>query len=175
MNWYSLRVISGKEKKIREALILEAERNELDDQIVDVLVPSENVVEMRDGKKKVRNKVFFPGYLFVKMDLTNETRYLVENLNGIISFVGPHGEPQTLKAEEINRILGEVEGMDGREVLAQPYKVGDAVKVVDGPFMDFSGYVQEVNDEKHKVKVTVSIFGRPTPVELDFLQIELEK
>ncbi len=175
MNWYSLRVISGKEKKIREALILEAERNELSDIIIDVLVPSENVVEMRDGKKKVRNKVFFPGYLFVKMELTKETRYLVENLNGIISFVGPHGEPQTLKAEEINRILGEVEGMDGREVMAQPFKVGDAVKVVDGPFMDFSGYVQEVNDEKHKVKVTVSIFGRPTPVELDFLQIELEK
>ena len=175
MDWYTLRAISGKEKKIREVLVLEAERNELSDEIVDVLVPSENVIEMREGKKKVRNKVFFPGYLFIKMELTNESRYLVENLNGIISFVGPHGEPQTLKPEEINRILGEVEGMDGREVMAHPFKVGDAVKVVDGPFMDFSGFVQEVNVEKHKVKVTVSIFGRPTPIELDFLQVELEK
>ncbi|MFH1853231.1 MAG: transcription termination/antitermination protein NusG [Candidatus Neomarinimicrobiota bacterium] len=175
MDWFSLRVISGKEKKIRESLIIEAERAGLGDSIIDVLVPSENVVEMRDGKKKVRNKVFFTGYLFVKMELTSESRYLVENLNGVISFVGPNAEPQPLKAEEINRILGEVEEMDGREVMAQPFKVGDAVKVVDGPFKDFSGYVQEVNDEKHKVKVTVSIFGRPTPVELEFLQVELEK
>lgn len=175
MDWYSLRVISGKEKKIREALLLEAEREELNDQIVEALVPSENVVEMRDGKKRVRNKVFFPGYMFVNMELTRETRYLVENMNGVISFVGPHGEPQSLKTEEINRIRGEVEGMDGREVVAHPYKVGDAVKVVDGPFMDFNGYVQEVNIEKQKVKVTVSIFGRPTPIELDFLQVELEK
>ena len=175
MDWYTLRAISGKEKKIRDALIVEAEREGLALDISEVLVPSENVVEMRDGKKKIRNKVFFPGYLFIKMELTSATRYLVENLNGVISFVGPQGEPQTLKPEEINRILGEVEGMDGREVMAHPFKVGDAVKVVDGPFNDFKGYVQEINVEKQKVKVTVSIFGRPTPIELDFLQVEIEK
>ena len=172
MDWYTLRAISGKEKKIRDALIIEAEREGLALDISEVLVPSENVVEMRDGKKKIRNKVFFPGYLFIKMELTSATRYLVENLNGVISFVGPQGEPQTFKPEEINRILGEVEGMDGREVMAHPFKVGDAVKVVDGPFNDFNGVVEKVNYEKSKLFVAVQILGRATPVELNFNQVE---
>ncbi|MFQ6614216.1 MAG: transcription termination/antitermination protein NusG [Fidelibacterota bacterium] len=175
MEWYSLRVISGKEQKIREAILSEVNQQNLQEVIQDVLVPTESIVEMREGKKKVRNRVFFPGYILIKMDLNKETRYLVEELNGVMSFVGPKGEPQPLKPEEINRIIGVVEGADGREVMANPFKVGDAVKVVDGPFTDFSGFVQEVNAEKQKLKVSVSIFGRPTPIELDFLQVELEK
>lgn len=175
MEWYTLRVISGKEKKIREAMLLEIERAGLLEDIPEILVPTENIVEMRDGKKKVKNKVFFPGYVLVKMELTKENRHLVENINGVMSFVGPHNEPQPLKPEEVNRILGVVEGAEGREVMAHPFKVGDAVKVVDGPFSEFSGFVQEVNLEKQKLKVSVSIFGRPTPIELDFLQVELEK
>ncbi|NOZ74152.1 MAG: transcription termination/antitermination factor NusG [FCB group bacterium] len=175
MEWYSLRVISGKEQKIREAILSEVDQQNLQEVIQDVLVPTESIVEMREGKKKVRNRVFFPGYILIKMDLNKETRYLVEELNGVMSFVGPKGEPQPLKPEEINRIIGVVEGADGREVMANPFKVGDAVKVVDGPFTDFSGFVQEVNAEKQKLKVSVSIFGRPTPIELDFLQVELEK
>ncbi len=175
MEWYSLRVISGKEQKIRDAIMAEVDQQHLEDVIQDVLVPTESIVEMRDGKKKVRNRVFFPGYVLIKMELNKETRYLIEELNGVMSFVGPKGEPQPLKPEEINRIIGVVEGADGREVLANPFKVGDAVKVVDGPFTDFSGFVQEVNSEKQKLKVSVSIFGRPTPIELDFLQVELEK
>ncbi|RMF08515.1 MAG: transcription termination/antitermination factor NusG [Candidatus Neomarinimicrobiota bacterium] len=175
MEWYSLRVISGKEQKIRDAILAEVKQQHLDDVIQDVLVPTESIVEMRDGKKKVRNRVFFPGYVLIKMELTKESRYLVEELNGVMSFVGPKGEPQALKPEEINRILGVVEGAEGKQVLANPFKVGDAVKVVDGPFTDFSGFVQEVNAEKQKLKVSVSIFGRPTPIELDFLQVELEK
>lgn len=175
MEWYTLRVISGKEKKIRDAFMLEIEHENMQDLIPEVLVPTENIVEMRDGKKKVKNKVFFPGYILVKMELNNETRYLVESITGILNFVGPKGKPQALKPEEINRILGVVEAGEGREVIAHPFKVGDAVKVIDGPFMDFPGYVQEVNAEKQKLKVSVSIFGRPTPIELDFLQVELEK
>lgn len=175
MEWYALRVISGKEKKIRETLLLEVERSGYQDEILEVLVPSENIIEMRDGKKKVRNRVFFPGYLLIKMNMSKEARFLVENINGVMSFVGPKGDPQPLKPDEINRILGVVEGREGQEVLAYPFKVGDAVKVTDGPFMDFTGFVQEVNDEKQKLKVSVSIFGRPTPIELDFLQVELEK
>lgn len=175
MEWYSVRVISGKEKKIRETLMLEVEHSQMEEIITDVLVPTENIVEMRDGKKKVKNRVFFPGYILIKMELNKETRYLIENMNGVLSFVGPKGEPQALKADEVNRILGVVEGSEGREVMAHPFKVGDAVKVVDGPFTDFSGFVQEVNAEKQKVKVSVSIFGRPTPIELDFLQVEVEK
>ena len=173
--WYSLRTFSGKEKRVRDAILLEAELAKLSELIPDVLVPSENVVEMRAGKKYVRNKVFFPGYIMIQMELTKETRYLVENVPGVMSFVGPRGEPVPLKDEEIRRILGEVEERDGREVMGTAFKPGDPIKVIDGPFVDFTGFVKEVDEPKQKVKVEVSIFGRPTPVELDFLQVELEK
>jgi len=175
MEWYAIRGYSGKEKKIRDALWKEAERSEIDDLIEEIMVPSENVVEMREGKKRVRDKVFFPGYILVKMELTKETQYLIENTPGVLSFVGPKGEPQPLRDEEIKRILGEVEEKEGQEVVETPFKVGDPIKVIDGPFVDFSGFVEEINEEKQKVKVRVSIFGRPTPVELDYLQVELEK
>lgn len=175
MDWYSIRVLSGKEKKIRDALLHDTAQDDLRDYIEEVLVPSENVVEMRSGKKVIKNKVFYPGYVLIKMNMNQKTRHFVENLPGIISFVGPKGEPESLKSEEVKRILGEVETKNGREILAARFKVGDAVKIIDGPFIDFSGFVQEVSDEKQKVKVTVSIFGRSTPVELDFLQVEHEK
>ena len=175
MEWYAIRSYSGKEKKIRDMILTEAEREGLDDMVEEVMVPSENVVEMRDGKKRVRDKVFFPGYVLVKMELTKETQYLVENTPGVLNFVGPKGEPQALRDEEVKRILGEVEEKEGKEVVETPFKVGDAIKVIDGPFVDFNGFVEEVNEEKQKVKVRVSIFGRPTPVELDYLQVELEK
>ena len=175
MEWYSLRVISGKEKKVRESILYEMEAAGLQASVADILVPSQNVVEMRDGKKQVRRKVFFPGYVLIKLQLTNENRYVIENIPGLLSFVGPRGEPVPLREAEISRILGEVQGKEGREVMAQKFRVGDPVKVVDGPFLDFTGFVEEVNDDKQKVKVTVSIFGRPTPVELDFLQVDLEK
>ncbi|MFL2983470.1 MAG: transcription termination/antitermination protein NusG [Candidatus Neomarinimicrobiota bacterium] len=176
MNWYTLRVISGKEKKIKDAILYDVSISNLDDRISDVLVPSENIVEMRDGKKKIKEKVFFPGYLLIRLDMDKETKYLLENVNGVISFVGPRGEPQALRPEEAQRFLGDFEGGDGplRVIESAPYKVGDSVKVVDGPFMDFSGFVQEVNHDKQKLKVLVSIFGRQTPVELDYLQVEME-
>jgi len=176
MNWYTLRVISGKEKKIKETILYDVSLTDLGDQVGDVLVPSENIVEMRDGKKKVRERVFFPGYLLVRLDMNKETKYLLENVNGVIAFVGPRGEPQALKPEEAQRFLGDFDGGNGplRLTEAAPYKVGDPVKVTDGPFMDFSGLVQEVNHDKQKLKVLVSIFGRQTPVELDYLQVKIE-
>jgi len=175
MKWYVLKAYSGKEKKIQEAILLEAEHAGMEDIISEVLVPSENIMEMREGKKLVRNKVFFPGYILIKMEMTKESQYLVENIPGIMSFVGAKGKPLPLKPEEVKRIMGEVERKDGREVMAVPFRIGDPIKVIDGPFIDFKGVVQEVNEDKHKIKVMVSIFGRPTPVELDFLQLELEK
>ena len=175
MHWYTLRVISGKERKIRESILYEVSTNNMEDSVTDILVPSENIVEMKNGKKKVRNRVFFPGYLLVNMDMNKEARYLVENVNGVMSFVGPQGQPQPVKSDEINRIIGVVESGESREVVKTLYRVGDHVKVTDGPFVEFSGYVQEVNEEKQKLKVSVSIFGRPTPVELNYLQVELEK
>ena len=175
MNWYTIRVISGKEKKIKETLLFELDYQDLSIEVGDILVPSENIVEMKEGKKKIKNKVFFPGYILIQMSDSKEARFLVENTNGVISFVGPNNEPQALKESEITRILGEVEGREGREIVIAPYKIEDSVKVTDGPFADFTGFVTEVNDEKQKVKVLVSIFGRSTPIELDFLQVELEK
>jgi|TARA_B110000116_G_scaffold207954_1_gene183374 transcriptional antiterminator NusG len=175
MNWYTLRVISGKEKKIKENLLFELDYQDLTNEVGDILVPSENIVEMKDGKKKIKNKVFFPGYILIQMSESREARFLVENASGVISFVGPNNEPQALKESEVTRILGDVEGREGREIVMAPYKIEDSVKVTDGPFADFTGFVTEVNDEKQKVKVSVSIFGRSTPIELDFLQVELEK
>ena len=175
MNWYTLRVISGKEKKIKENLLFELDYQDLTNEVGDILVPSENIVEMKDGKKKIKNKVFFPGYILIQMSESREARFLVENASGVISFVGPNNEPQALKESEVKRILGDVEGREGREIVMAPYKIEDSVKVTDGPFADFTGFVTEVNDEKQKVKVSVSIFGRSTPIELDFLQVELEK
>ncbi|MBD02223.1 MAG: transcription termination/antitermination factor NusG [Candidatus Marinimicrobia bacterium] len=175
MNWYTLRVISGKESKIKDNILFELDYKELSTEVNNILIPSENIVEMREGKKKVKNKVFFPGYILIEMSDSKEAKYLIENTDGVMNFVGSNGEPQTLKEDEITRILGEVEGREGREVVIAPYKVGDSVKVTDGPFADFTGFVNEVNNEKQKVKVSVSIFGRPTPIELNFLQVELEK
>ena len=175
MNWYTLRVISGKESKIKDNILFELDYKELSTEVNNILIPSENIVEMREGKKKVKNKVFFPGYILIEMSDSKEAKYLIENTDGVMNFVGSNGDPQTLKEEEITRILGEVEGREGREVMIAPYKVGDSVKVTDGPFADFTGFVNEVNNEKQKVKVSVSIFGRPTPIELNFLQVELEK
>ena len=175
MNWYTLRVISGKESKIKENLLFELEFQNLSSEVKDIMVPSENIVEMKEGKKRVKRKVFFPGYILINMSESKEAKYLIENTDGVINFVGPNGEPQALKEHEISRIIGEVEGRDGREVVIAPYKVGDSVKVTDGPFADFTGFVNEVNNEKQKVKVSVSIFGRPTPIELNFLQVEKEK
>ena len=176
MNWYTLRVISGKEKKIKDAILSEVANASVQDRIQDVLVPTENIVEMRDGKKKVKERVFFPGYILVQLDMDKDTRYLLENVNGVIAFVGPKGNPQSLKPDEAKRFLADYDGGDGplKTTEVAPYKVGDSVKVMDGPFMDFSGFVQEVNNDKQKLKVLVSIFGRQTPVELDYLQVKLE-
>ena len=175
MNWYTLRVISGKEEKIKENILFELDFQKLSSEVKDIMVPSENIVEMKEGKKRVKRKVFFPGYLLINMGESKEAKYLIENIDGVINFVGANGEPQMLKEDEITRIIGEVEGREGREVVIAPYIVGDSVKVIDGPFADFSGFVNEVNNEKQKVKVSVSIFGRPTPIELNFLQVEIEK
>jgi transcriptional antiterminator NusG len=175
MDWYSIRVISGKEKKIQEEVNWKIEENNLQDDIQELFVPTEKIVEMKDGKKKVKTRVFFPGYILIKMNLNNQTRYLIENVNNVLSFVGPKGRPQAVRPEEIDRIVGVVKKGEVHENLKHPFKVGDTIRVIDGPFMDFSGFINEINDEKQKLKVSVSIFGRPTPVELDYLQVELEK
>ena len=176
MDWYSLRVISGKEKNTEENILREAGDNDITNDIEEVFVPFEKVVEMRNNKKRIREKMFFPGYILIKMNLTANAKFVVENAPGVLSFVGPKGnKPVPLREDEIKRIFGEVERKEGMEVVDIPFKKGDAIKVIAGPFIDFTGFVEIVNEDKQKVKVKVSIFGRPTPIELDFFQIELEK
>jgi len=176
MDWYSLRVISGKEKSVEEHILREAGDNKITNEIEEVFVPYEKVIEMRNNKKKIKEKMFFPGYVLIKMNLNANTKYIVENSPGVLSFVGPKGKkPIPLRDDEIKRIFGEVERKEGLEVVEAPFKIGDAIKVVAGPFIDFTGFVESMNDDKQKVKVTVSIFGRPTPIELDFFQVQIEK
>lgn len=176
LKWYAIHVFSGHEKKIQRYLESEIERAGLTESIPRILIPSEDVIEMRDGKKRVKNRIFFPGYMLVEMVLDKKTQHVILNAPGVTNFVGPKNQPVPLKEEEVNRILGRVEEREeGGAVIDIPYREGDAVKVVDGPFTDFAGVVEEVNREKKKIKVMVSIFGRSTPVELDFLQVELEK
>jgi transcriptional antiterminator NusG len=175
LRWYAIHVFSGHEKKIKKVLESEVERNHMEEQIPRVLIPAEDVVEMRDGKKRVKNRIFFPGYMLVQMELNKKTQHLVLDTNGVTNFVGPKNQPVPLQEDEVRRILGRIEDRRDEEIIDIPFREGDPVKVIDGPFTDFSGIVEEVSREKKKLKVMVSIFGRSTPVELDFLQVELEK
>lgn len=175
LQWYAIHVFSGHEKKIQKYLENEVERTQLKDKISRILIPSENVIEMRNGKKRVKNRIFFPGYMLVEMELDRISQHLILNTPGVTNFVGPKNKPVPLQEDEVGRILGRVEERQDEEIIDIPYREGDVVKVIDGPFTEFSGVVEEINREKKKLKVMVSIFGRSTPVELDFLQVELEK
>jgi len=175
LKWYALHVYSGHETKVLSYVENEVKQQQLELRIKQILVPQENVVEMKDGHKVVKTKNFFPGYVLAEMVLDKETRHLVLNTPGVINFLGTHNSPQVIHPSEIERILGRTREKEEVETVDMPFKIGDSVKVIDGPFNDFSGFIEEINPEKNKVKVMVSIFGRPTPVELDYLQVEQEK
>ena len=173
--WYVVRTYSGHENKVKAYLENEVAQAGLTDRITSVIVPSEKVFEVEDGKKKSKTRTFFPGYILVEAVLDKATQHLILNTPSVISFVGPKNAPAPLQPTEVRRLIGKIEERKDVEVIEVPFRMGDAVKVVDGPFNNFSGFVQEVNEEKMKLKVMVSIFGRKTPVELDFSQVELEK
>ena len=179
LKWYVVRVVSGQEKKIKSYLETEIERENLQDYIPQVLIPTEKVYEMRNGKKKMRERNFFPGYVLVSADLTyGEANHVVTSIPGVIGFLGNNiagasKEPVPLRQSEINRILGKVDEVDEFEdKLDTPFTVGESVKVMDGPFSGFTGNVEEVFEERKKLNVMVKIFGRNTPVELNYIQVE---
>ena len=172
--WYAVRTYSGHENRVKAHLENEVKLAHLEDRISAVLVPADKIFEVKDGKKKSKTKTFFPGYILIEALLDKESKYLILNTPSVISFVGPRNEPTPLQADEVRRLLGRMEARKDVEVVEVPFRVGEAVKVVDGPFNNFTGYVQDVNEEKMKLKVMVSIFGRKTPVELDFNQVEVE-
>jgi transcriptional antiterminator NusG len=173
--WYVVRTYSGHENKVKTYLENEVNQAGLGERISSVIVPSEKVFEVKDGKKKSKTRTFFPGYILVEAVLDKATQHLILNTPSVISFVGPKNAPAPLQPTEVRRLIGKMEERKDVEVIEVPFRPGEAVKVIDGPFNNFSGFVQEVNEEKMKVKVMVSIFGRKTPVELDFSQVELEK
>lgn len=174
--WYVLRTFSGHEKKVKQYLEKEVERLGLEDKIDEIMIPTETVFEMRRGKKRTREKTFFPGYIMLHAVLDNELQHVISNLPSVIGFLTTGDEPTPLRPDEINRIMGKMdEAREAGEQPEIPFKTGDPVKVVDGPFNNFSGFVEEVFPDKMKVKVMVSIFGRKTPLELDYLQVEHEE
>jgi transcriptional antiterminator NusG len=163
---------SGQEQKAKRYLESAIVTSGLGDQFGKVLLPTEEVAEMRSGKRATTTKKFLPSYLLVEMEVSKESEALVRNTPGITNFVGPSGKPAPIAVEEVERIMGQMEGVRVAEPEEIGYRTGDPVKVVDGPFTDFTGTISEVNLERKKLKVMVSIFGRPTPVELDFLQVQ---
>jgi len=175
IKWLTLHVYSGQEHKIKESLEVEIKMAGLEDKILEILVPDEDVVEMKEGKKKVKKKPFYPGYMLVKMVLDKDTQHFIQNFRGVINILSIKERPLEVQNFEINRIKKQISENVEKEKVVVPFKVGDTIKVIDGPFNDFSGFVEEINTEKNKVKVMVSIFGRATPVELDFLQVRIEK
>lgn len=175
MEWYVAHVFTGQENRVKEYLEREIERLGYQEYIDRILIPSEEIIEMRDGKKRVKKRNFFPGYLLIEMELNNESKHLVTSTPGVIGFVGGSGaEPEPLQPNEVDRIFGRVEEKAGTSTVEIPFGVDDVVKINDGPFKDFQGTIKEINAEKRKLKVLVSIFGRETPVEVDFLQVSTD-
>jgi transcriptional antiterminator NusG len=174
--WYVVRTYSGHENKVKQFLESELEENEqLKAKVEDILVPTEKVFEVKDGKKKSKTKNFFPGYILVNVDLDNQVKEFILNTQSVMGFLGTGNNPNPLRPEEVKRIVGRLSQEEGSERMETYFRNGDLVKIIDGPFNNFSGTIQEVNEEKMKIKVMVSIFGRKTPVEINFVQAELEK
>ncbi|MEJ2151378.1 MAG: transcription termination/antitermination protein NusG [Gemmatimonadota bacterium] len=172
--WYALQVYSGHENKVRTLLEKRLGENTDPNVLVSqVLVPTQEVMEIKQGKKTKVTKNLYPGYILVEAVMNEETQYFINRISGIIKFLGAGSTPQPLREREVNKVLGRIDEVkEPVEIEEIPFDVGDPVDVVEGPFSDFSGVIEEVYPEKGKVKVTVSLFGRPTAVELDYLQLK---
>ena len=171
MRWYSVSVLSNFEKKVAESIKERAQQYKLEDKIEQVLVPTEEVVEIRRGKKVQAERKFMPGYVLIKMEMSDESYHLIKNTNRVSGFLGPQGNPMPLPNSEVARILNQVEeGLEKPRSLIS-FDIGDQINVIDGPFEGFSGNVEEVDEDNSRLKVSVSIFGRATPVELEFTQV----
>lgn len=169
--WYSVSVLSNYEKKIAEQIRTAAAEQGLEDQIGEVLVPTEEVIEVRRGKKVTNERRFMPGYVLVHMEMSDQGYHLINSINRVTGFLGPQGRPMPMRDAEVNLIMNRVqEGEDAPRTLIH-FEIGEKVKVNDGPFEDFDGMIEDVDEDNQRLKVAVSIFGRETPVELEFTQV----
>jgi transcriptional antiterminator NusG len=173
--WYVVRAVSGQENKVKAYIETEINRLGMSDHISQVLVPTEKVVQVRDGKKIAKDKVYFPGYVMIEANLIGEIPHIIKSITGVIGFLGEvkGGDPVPLRLSEVNRMLGKVDelavNVDNQNI---PYTIGETIKVVDGPFNGFNGTIEKINEDKRKLEVMVKIFGRKTPLELAFMQVE---
>lgn len=173
--WYVIRVTSGAEKKIKQYIDNEVVKRNLQDKIFQVLIPTEKVFQTRNGKKIIKERNFFPGYILIEAILEGYIVDLIREIPGVYGFLGTGGNPTPMRPAEIKRILGKVDelALKGEE-LYESFAVGESVRIIDGPFTNFTGTIEEINEEKKKLKVMVKIFGRKTPLELNFSQVEKE-
>ncbi|MDB9849409.1 transcription termination/antitermination protein NusG [Flavobacteriaceae bacterium] len=173
--WYVVRAVSGQENKIRDYMDSEINRLGFNDFVEDILVPTQKVVQIRKGKKINKEKVYFPGYIMIKANLTGEIPHIIKGLPNVIGFLGETkgGDPIPLRKAEVNRMLGKVDELSTEsESVSIPFEFGENIKVIDGPFNGFNGTIEMVNQEKRKLEVMVKIFGRKTPLELSYMQVE---
>ena len=173
--WYVIRAISGKEKKVKELLELEIDRHKLNNYVDQVLIPTEKVYQIRKGKKVSKERNFFPGYVLIEAALVGEVEHVIKSMTNVIGFLGSvkGGDPLPMRQSEVNRILGKVDEMAlTDESVNIPFVVGETVKVIDGPFNSFNAEIEAIDDQKKKLKLMVKIFGRKTPLELNFMQVE---
>ena len=173
--WYVVRAVSGQENKIRDYMDSEINRLGLNDFVEDILVPTQKVVQIRKGKKINKEKVYFPGYIMIKANLTGEIPHIIKGIPNVIGFLGETkgGDPIPLRKAEVNRMLGKVDELSTEsESVSIPFEFGENIKVIDGPFNGFNGTIEKVNQEKRKLEVMVKIFGRKTPLELSYMQVE---
>ena len=175
--WYVIRAISGQENKIKTYIESEIEHEGLSSSVGQILVPTEKVYQIRNGKKISKERTHYPGYIMIEAHLTGEVVHAIKNVSGVIGFLGETkgGDPVPIRQAEVNRMLGRMdELMESAEQIHIPFHVGENVKVIDGPFNGFSGTIEKINEEKRKLEVMVKIFGRKTPLELSFMQVEKE-
>ncbi len=173
--WYVVRAVSGQENKVKSYIETEISRLGMSDYISQVLVPTEKVVQVRDGKKISKDKVYFPGYVMIEANLAGEIPHIIKSITGVIGFLGEvkGGDPVPLRLSEVNRMLGKVDELAVNvDTQSIPFKINETIKVIDGPFNGFNGTIEKINEEKRKLEVMVKIFGRRTPLELSFMQVE---